>query len=465
MKIVYLHYHLKPGGVTSVIHQQIYAVKNEHKTLIIATGKPHANCDCDVELIPALSYDAPEKEKVSPLDLANQIQSTIEKKWPGGCDIIHAHNPTLAKNSSLIEALSILRDRGIRLFLQIHDFAEDGRPNAYYTKPYVADVHYGVINSRDFSILLKAGLDKKGLHLIPNQVIPFPEGDISGNGYILYPVRAIRRKNIGEALLISLFSGNNHPIGITLPPNSPWEKTFHQRWRLFTRENKLPAHLDIGLTEDYVHLVHSAHFIITTSINEGFGFAFLEPWTARKYVFGRRIEHVCKDFEQNGMIFEDFYNRLSVPTEYFDAAAFCLRRKKAVLRCNKRFGFPIRNEEIEKSSLLLTKNNLIDFGMLDEEAQQQVILSLIKDKKKKAIVMDLNPWLQKMGVLAEKYEIIEKNRARVLEIYGQEKYRQNLLSIYNSVMNVDVSHSINKLALVKAFFNPKTFYPLRWPDV
>jgi len=465
MKIAYLHYHLKPGGVTSVIRQQIDALKNIHEILVISSGTPQVDCSCDVKLIPGLSYDTPGKNHVSPSDLADQILYTITKTWPGGCDLIHVHNPTLAKNSSLIEALSILRDRGIKLFLQIHDLAEDGRPNAYYTKPYVADVHYGVINSRDYSILVKAGLNKKGLHLIPNQVIPFPSGEISGHGFILYPVRAIRRKNTGEAILLSLYSGEKHPVGITLPPNSPWEKILHQGWRLFTRENKLPVHLDIGLLKNYADLVYSAYFIITTSINEGFGFAFLEPWTANKYVFGRRIDHVCKDFEHNGMIFEDLYNRLSVPTDYFDLRDFYLRRKKSILKYNKDLGFPIRKEVLEKSAIPVTENSSIDFGALDEKAQQQVILSLIKSGKKKASVTDMNPWLENIGVHTEDYDIIEKNRERVLKFYGQEKYRNNLLSIYNSVLNVNVNHSIDKLTLLKKFFNPETFYPLRWPNV
>jgi hypothetical protein len=36
----------------------------------------------------------------------------------------------------------------------------------------------------------------------------------------LYPVRAIRRKNIGEALLASLFIPKGRTVAVTLPPTT-----------------------------------------------------------------------------------------------------------------------------------------------------------------------------------------------------------------------------------------------------
>ena len=39
MKIAFLHYHLQPCGVTTVINQQIDALKDSCETLIIAGGE------------------------------------------------------------------------------------------------------------------------------------------------------------------------------------------------------------------------------------------------------------------------------------------------------------------------------------------------------------------------------------------------------------------------------------------
>ena len=116
---------------------------------------------------------------------------------------------------------TIRQNRGIRLFLQIHDFAEDGRPHLYYPGEYPADCHYGVINSRDYKILLNAGLEQKGLHKLFNMVNPFDgtRQDRGEKNVVLYPVRAIRRKNIGEAILLSLFFKNGATLAITRATN------------------------------------------------------------------------------------------------------------------------------------------------------------------------------------------------------------------------------------------------------
>jgi hypothetical protein len=44
-----------------------------------------------------------------------------------------------------------------------------------------------------------------------------------------------------------------------------------------------------------------ARTVLTTSLKEGFGFSFLEPWTAGIPVAGRRLEAVCLDFEDEGV--------------------------------------------------------------------------------------------------------------------------------------------------------------------
>jgi len=190
----------------------------------------------------------------------------------------------LAKNINFLKILKALQKRGIRLFLQIHDFAEDGRPLSYFSEEYVSDCHYGVINSRDYNILLKAGLKKQGLHKIFNTIKPidFNNKKINPGNYVLYPIRAIRRKNIGEAILLSLFFQNNETLTITLPPNSMPDIISYVGWKNFVKENNLDVEFEAGLKKDFSELVLSAKFIITTSITEGFGFSFLEPWTAKK---------------------------------------------------------------------------------------------------------------------------------------------------------------------------------------
>lgn len=465
MNIAYVHFHLKRGGVTSVIKHQVEAVGNAHQTLIISSSKKCPICDSPAAYVPCLQYDTESYLDVTPEKLAREIEAAIFKTWPQGCDVIHVHNPTLAKNSDLIEALRILKDRGFALFLQIHDFAEDGRPNVYYKKPYLEDVHYGVINSRDYNILLQAGLKKEGLHLIPNQVDPFAPGNAANDGYILYPVRGIRRKNIGEILLLSLYAPPSHPMGITLPPNSPWEEKIHDHWKAAAEQYSLPVHFDVGLNNSYEKLVHSAFSMITTSVNEGFGFAFLEPWTAEKYVFGRRVDHVYRDFTDSGMIFEDLYPSLQVPTDWFDMQDFCTRREKSIRRFGRLYGIDVSAVDVNRSSYMLSENRRIDFGMLDEAAQKQVIGALTSSADKRADFADENPVVTRFEQMAGKGPVIDNNRTIVLREYSRDQYRSRLLSVYSRVGQSSVEQRIDKDAVLDSFFNPVDFCMLRWPHV
>jgi hypothetical protein len=224
MKIAFIHYHLKTGGVTTVIKQQVEAIMDTCDVLVLSGASPGSPFPCDIAVIPELGYDTPGSKRIRPEDVAASIIEAIGKKWKTGCDLIHVHNPTLKKNKHFITILNILKNRKNRLFLQVHDFAEDGRPLSYYSDDeYVSDSHYGVINSRDYHVLLKSGLKKEGLHNIPNTINPFNyrSTDVPSKNRVLYPIRAIRRKNVGEAILLSLFFKHQETLAITLPPNSP----------------------------------------------------------------------------------------------------------------------------------------------------------------------------------------------------------------------------------------------------
>jgi len=300
MKIAFIHYHLKTGGVTTVLKQQVEALREECEVLVLSGEPPDISFPADSVHIPGLGYDSESQKIYKPEEVADDIIKAVFSRWNNGCDVLHVHNPMLAKNINFLKILKALQKRGIKLFLQIHDFAEDGRPLLYFSEEYVSDCHYGVINSRDYNILFKAGLKKQGLHKIFNTIKPIDsdkkESD-TGN-YVLYPIRAIRRKNIGEAILLSLFFQNNETLTITLPPNSISDINSYAGWKNFVKKNNLDVEFEAGLKNDFSQLVLSAKFIITTSITEGFGFAFLEPWTAKKNLWGRKLPDICHDFEK-----------------------------------------------------------------------------------------------------------------------------------------------------------------------
>ncbi|MBT8371425.1 MAG: glycosyltransferase family 1 protein, partial [Deltaproteobacteria bacterium] len=257
MKIAFLHYHLKTGGVTTVIKQQLEAIDRRWKPLVL-TGYPSEKpFPADIVQIPELAYSSDVKSSFNPEVVAQKILKTICSRFDGPCDVLHVHNPTLAKNKQLLTILKSLQKRGLKLFLQIHDFAEDGRPLAYFSEEYPADCHYGVINMRDYEIMRKAGLQKEGLHRLPNAVRPsyIERPPVDQKPIVLYPIRAIRRKNIGEAILLSLFFRQRQHLTITLPPNSPADIGSYEGWKTFVKDQKLNIEFDKGLNHDFQTLV------------------------------------------------------------------------------------------------------------------------------------------------------------------------------------------------------------------
>ena len=400
--------------------------------------------------------------------MAERIDAAIRHRWPEGCDILHVHNPILAKNRQLLKILKRLQKIGYKLFLQVHDFAEDGRPDSYFTDPYVADCHYGVINSRDYRILLQSGLKPPGLHLIPNAINALqtaaPEIPHGRDRIVLYPVRAIRRKNIGEAILLSIYLINYGVLCITQPPNSPVDIASHDDWKVFVRDTGLPVIMEAGVKEDFPDLVRRAAFMLTTSITEGFGFSFLEPWTAGKFLWGRHLPAVCRDFEKKDIRLDHLYERLRVPVAWIDKHRFHQRWFASVKRSCTHYGRTMSDEKIVASFDCMTRDGFIDFGLLDEPFQRQIISLVTADAKRKDQLAVINPFLQTIGKTKNREQRIGHNRKKVLDAYSPERYRRILLDTYRKVLAHSVCHDIDKNRLFADFFDLTSFSLLKWGD-
>jgi len=464
MKIAFLHYHLKTGGVTTVLKQQLDAIGKKRQPLVLTGLPPQSPFPADLVHIPELGYSSQYKKQIDPDDVAETIINAIRHQFNGPCDVLHVHNPTLAKNKRFLEILKSLQKKGVNLFLQIHDFAEDGRPFDYFADEYPADCHYGVINQRDYEILLAAGLKEEGLHRLVNTVNPCPikpQAELE-KSLILYPIRAIRRKNIGEAILLSLFFRHGQTLAVTLPPNSPSDIMSYEGWKVFVRDQKLRLEFDMGLSHDFETLVRSAEFLITTSITEGFGFSFLEPWLFEKLIWGRNLPDICRDFTRNGIRLEHLYDGLRVPVDWIGLHRFNQKWTACVLDAFRLFNLPTNKALILKALDSITKDGVIDFGLLNEAAQKEVIIRLISSTKAAEKLLQINPFLSDPGMVSDKNERINTNKRLVQKCYSQAIYRQRMLDLYNKVVTNPVKQRINKTVLATAFLNLEEFSLLKW---
>ncbi|MBW2180388.1 MAG: hypothetical protein JRG81_08465 [Deltaproteobacteria bacterium] len=466
MNIAIVHYHLKPGGVTNVIKHQIDALSDQCKILLITGELSDPPIHDNTIQIRGLGYDTASAKFLNPEKIANTLSQALSSAFGDKCDLLHIHNPMLAKNSNFLAILKSMQQKGYTLFLQVHDFAEDGRPLAYYfNEPYIANCHYGVINSRDYDLLLQSGLKAEGLHLLPNTVDP-----ISTNSNIpikksrvLYPVRAIRRKNIGEAILLSLFfSGKT--LSITLPPNSPADMKSYNGWKDFVLENNLDVEFESGLRANFQTLISSSDFLISTSITEGFGFSFLEPWTADKMLWGRSIPDVCRDFKKNGVDLDHLYQRLHIPASWIGKDALLHTFMSCISENSKKFNVEINKKQTQNFFLNKIESGGIDFGLLGENFQKKAISKILSSKKNKELIIDFNPYLTKPGFEFSNTKLISNNKKAVLQNYSKAIYKNNLIKIYKKVTSHSVTHCIDKNILASYFLKSDNFSLLKWGD-
>lgn len=452
-----MHHHLRPGGVTRVITEEIRSLSGVCNPLVICGEPPEGEIPLPFRVVPSIAYDRDRVDSLRPEETVRLIREEVRSFFNGEADLYHIHNPTLGKNRDFLQVVEHLVDGGARVLLHIHDFAEDGRPSNYSPEEYPEDCHYAVLNRRDHAILKEAGLKDEGLHLIPNPVSHLPTSGFKGGlrRLVLYPVRAIRRKNIGEALLLSLFFRDDEMAGVTLEPTSSIDVLSYRGWIDFVREKRLRVQFKLGVEKRYEDVLAKTRCFITTSIKEGFGFSFLEPWTASIPVYGRALRDICSDFTQKGVELAHLYDRIAIPFDLIDEVRFCRKWKSCYAEKMRCYGMPQGDDEIDGIFAKIFNERVVDFGMLSEDLQQRVIEGMLCSEELRRSVVAVNPFLEEATSSAISSDVIEGNRSVVEEHYSLERIGELLLEVYAKVMSTSPLHRIDKSTLIRLFNSPE----------
>jgi hypothetical protein len=445
-----------------VLSHQADALREAGDEVLVISGEggegfsfPHAELE-------ELRYDSLRPPSASSGEdascLAGNMIRVMEARWGTPADVVHVHNPLIRKNSLLLPALHSLNRQGVRLLLQNHDLAEDFRPDVYIKRgDYPENCHYGVINSRDYSFLRRAGLSAEGLHLIPNEVVPLTVESGRDRDLYLYPVRAIRRKNLGEVLLLSCFVPPGRTIAVTLPPTTSKDEGTYLHWKTLAKSLNLPVEFDAGVAGSFSTLMSRALSVITTSVKEGFGFSFLEPWTAFRAVMGRRIDYVCRDFEASGVTFNSLYDSLAVPLVYLPEPVLKKKMERALESTYRAFALEVPSYLVSMLSSDMASKDSFDFGRLDEELQTGVIKTLAANRSARQDLAEINPFLRQLSGWEEDSRIIQHNREKILECYGRERIVSTLQETYRRVLRTNVVHKLSRDMLLELYLNPLQF--------
>jgi hypothetical protein len=262
--------------------------------------------------------------------------------------------------------------------------------------------------------------------------------------YIFYPVRCIRRKNLGEALLLSALAPPDTVIALALAPLNPDALSFYENWKRLADELQLPCLFEVGDSGglSFAENLAAADLLLTTSVAEGFGMVFLESWLAGRPLVGRDLPEITADFAATGVRLDWLQSRLPVPIDWIGEDTFC----RAIARAYRRTLNAYDRVEPENTTEQLTaKINAgeVDFGDLDENFQQQVIRTVCRNNDHRREVLKLNPWIE--GALslrcADADATIQRNRRAIDENYALVPSGRRLQELYAEVSASIVSTS------------------------
>ncbi len=431
MQIIIIHHHLNPGGVSRIIQSQVNSLKNQFPDteILLLSGKaPDHDFFKDrgvkVRVKPELNYLLNQDYTVEFLEAMQKDLSEFLRKNIQRDSLIHAHNMNLGKNPVLMLALSEMAADGYRLFNHCHDFAEDRPANFEFLKniiqtklgqdlqkvlyPSYPNYLFGTLNDFDRRRIFKEGIPESRVVFLPNPVHfeakkHFAKSDAKrvicqalqldeDKMLITYPVRVIRRKNIGELILLSiLFEDQAHWL-VTQPPKNPIELVDYKKWKQLCSRLKIPLVFEAGTRVDFEQLLVASDVCISTSVREGFGMVFLEPWLLSTPVMGRNISYVTEDLKKSGVCFPLLYEAIKVGL----------------------------------------KNGAHDFGALDVQVQQEIIKQIRNDEDEKEKIKKMNPQLETLfrpvGDL-----LIKKNKEIIKSKYSLKNYAERLHEIYRKL--------------------------------
>lgn len=418
-KLLILHYHLRPGGVRRVIEMYLpaLAASGEFDTITLASGDSPDPAWGDqvrssvkgvhftIRTEPVLSYlnaNAGDSARIRQ-EIAAFLARRADQET-----LIWAHNLGLARNILLADELARYSAKtGVPILSQHHDFWFDNRwarwpglqANGFGSLDKVAKaifasgsrVVHAAINSADEKVL-ESHMPARTVWL-PNPTGPQSRPsareirgarewlgrELGHRGPVwIFPTRFLRRKNIGEAVLLTRWLRPEATLITTAGVSSPEESGYARRLEESAKRGGWPVRFRIlsgrdGRAPSVPSLMCASEHVLLTSIQEGFGLPFLETAALGLPLLARRLNNVEPDLLRLGFCFPGLYDEVLVPQEMFDHAAERHRQevvyegwKKSLPQACRRFtGVPL---------LLGTKDNVpIPFSRLTLEAQLEIL--------------------------------------------------------------------------------------------
>lgn len=251
-----------------------------------------------------------------------------------------------------------------------------------------------------------------------------------------------------------------HHFATTLGPENPIERLRYQRWISFSKKMGLPVTFEIGKKSDlsFWELLQQASVIVTTSVAEGFGLAFLEPWLAKRSVCGRDLPEITAEFRQYGFKLPWLYNRLNVPVGWLSLEKITEKAELGLKKSLAAYGRSPSAKDLQRLLDGWIKEEMVDYGRLNE-GMQEIVLHRVCDSAAEASAIELDVLLDSYGDA----QIVEDNHGLLKKHYSLQEYGKTIMRCYQHIAGSEVTSvgALEGSVLLDHFLAPERLSLLR----
>jgi glycosyltransferase involved in cell wall biosynthesis len=517
LKLIVLHYHLRPGGVRRVIEMATpYLVARWPEpvsTVILATGEAPdtgwltafqrrlPGTRVQVLVQPAFGYAAELPAEVRSLrDRVRDGLAVLLNEAAGDDAVIWAHNLGLGRNLPLAhELVRACRFGGPHIVAHHHDwwfenrwqhFAATREPGfrkldavADAVLPAAPGLCHAAINHADAAVLEAHFPGRAGW--LPNPVEPAAppsaarveaaRGWLSGQlgeaaPVWLLPCRLLRRKNIAEALLLTRWLRPEAWLVTTGGPSSAGEQAYaddlaaaagSHGWRLRLgvlggEESRKPS---------VPELLAASEAVLLTSLQEGFGLPFLEASAAGRPLVARELPNIAPDLAGFGFQFPQSYREVLVDPSLFDWRGE--RQRQARRFAEWKHLMPRAANRLAGRPALLAAGGTpgpVPFSRLTLTAQLEVLAQPVRQSWESCRL--LNPWLETWRERAAAGRLQASPWPRSAERgLGGAAYARRFQALLSGRQHRTPAARASQAALsqfLRQKLSPANIYPLLW---
>ena len=440
LKLIIVHFHLRPGGVRRVIELATPFLLREIPSIervILATGEARdatwnaefrrrlAPTPLEIIVEPTFRYVS---EQTATPTLAGRICRALERLLAGAEPaLVWAHNLSVGRNFVLARELVRVCDRlGHTMVTHHHDWWFDNRWQRWpemrrsgirtlreaagiilSSKPCV---RIATINRADASVLQRH-FGKRAAWL-PNLAertsAPSTARIRAAHAWLretigndapvwLFPCRLLRRKNIAEALLLTRWLRPEAALVVTGGVSSADERAYARRLSAATQRHGWRLHLGV-LAKDNPRqpsvreLLAACECVLFTSVQEGFGLPFIEAADSARPLIARLLPNISPDLAEFGFHFPQTYDEVHIEPGLFSWPEEYARQRRLLREWRAQLPQAWR-ARTQRPALLTHKTaRPIPFNRLTLTAQLEVLTRPVAESW--AACAPLNPFLR-----------------------------------------------------------------------